>query len=171
MQTLEIISINIWQILISLCNLVILFLLIKKFLYKPVRKMLAKRQAELDERYKNAEDAEKNALKNKEEWEQKIETVQDSADEMIKKAKKDAEKQSDKIIANAKDKADDIVRQAQTDAQLERQKAEDSIKNEIVDVSTRLTEKMLTRKLDEDEHHNLINAFIEELGDDNDGNE
>ena len=37
MQTLDVISVNLWQMVASLANLVILFLLIKKFLYKPVQ--------------------------------------------------------------------------------------------------------------------------------------
>ena len=40
MQSLDVISINLWQMLISLCNLVILYAILKKFLYKPVRKAL-----------------------------------------------------------------------------------------------------------------------------------
>ena len=40
-QSLDIISVNIWQILISLINLLLLFLIIKKFLFKPVQNMLA----------------------------------------------------------------------------------------------------------------------------------
>ena len=46
MQSLDIISINIWQILISLCNLVLLFLILKKFLYKPVHNVLAQRSGD-----------------------------------------------------------------------------------------------------------------------------
>ena len=45
MQTLDVISVNIWQILISLANLTILFLLFKKFLFKPVKKVMEKREA------------------------------------------------------------------------------------------------------------------------------
>ena len=51
MQSLEVISVNVWQILISFLNLTILFLIVKKFLFKPVNNMLAKRQSELDEKY------------------------------------------------------------------------------------------------------------------------
>lgn len=40
MQSLEVFSLNLWQMLISLCNLIILFLILKKFLYKPVRRAL-----------------------------------------------------------------------------------------------------------------------------------
>ena len=57
MQTLEVISVNLWQILISLLNLLILFLLFKKFLFKPVNDMLAKRQSEIDARYDAADEA------------------------------------------------------------------------------------------------------------------
>ena len=56
MQSLEVISVNFWQILISLLNLLILFLLFKKFLFKPVNNMLAKRQSEIDAKYEEAED-------------------------------------------------------------------------------------------------------------------
>ena len=57
MQSLDIISVNLWQILISLANLTILFLLLKKFLYKPVTKMLVARRAEIDSQYSDAQNA------------------------------------------------------------------------------------------------------------------
>ena len=44
MQSLDVISINIWQIIISLCNLLIIYLILRKFLYAPVRKMLDERE-------------------------------------------------------------------------------------------------------------------------------
>ena len=50
-QNLDIISVNIWQILISLINLLLLFLIIKKFLYKPVKKFIAQRKASVDLQY------------------------------------------------------------------------------------------------------------------------
>ena len=51
MQTLDVISINLWQVLVSLANLVLLFLLVKKFLYKPVKEMLEQRQSTIDGEY------------------------------------------------------------------------------------------------------------------------
>ena len=48
MQTLDVISVNLWQILASLLNLVLLFLIVKHFFYKPVRKMLDERRATID---------------------------------------------------------------------------------------------------------------------------
>ena len=55
MQSLEVISINIWSILISLANLCILYMLFKKFLYKPVKATLNARQEAIDAQYRAAD--------------------------------------------------------------------------------------------------------------------
>ena len=60
-QTLDVISVNLWQILISLANLVILYLLLKKFLFKPVHKFLAARKEEVENLYGEAEEAQEQA--------------------------------------------------------------------------------------------------------------
>ena len=69
MQTLPVISINLWDVLISLANLTILYLLVKKFLYKPVKKMLEARQSEIDKSYLDAENAKLDAESAKESYE------------------------------------------------------------------------------------------------------
>ena len=165
MQTLEVISVNLWQILISLLNLLILFLLFKKFLFKPVNDMLAKRQSEIDARYDAADEAKRLAEEDKSLWDEKIGTVKAETDEMIKKAQDSAKRQSETIVAKAKETADGIIRQAETQAQLEMQKAEESIKQEIVEVSTALANKLLEREINVDDHRDLIDSFIEKIGD------
>jgi len=171
MQTLDVISVNLWQILISLINLVLLFLILKFFLYKPVKKVLAARQAELDEKYSATETAKQQAAADKAAWEEKLQGAEAEAEAMIQAAAAKAGIRGEKIVAEAKDKADSIIRQAQTEAELERQKAKDDIKREIVSVSTVLTEKMLDREINEQDHRTLIESFIEKIGDDDDGNE
>lgn len=166
MPNLEVISINLWQILISLCNLLILFWLLKKFLYKPVKKTLAERQAAIDEQYAAAETAEQSALARKEAYEQKLEQAQDEADGILRQTAEAAGHRSDKLLADAREKADGILRQAQSEAALERQKAEADIKREIVDVSALLTEKMLEREIQPQDHRDLIHSFIEKIGED-----
>lgn len=171
MQTLDVISVNLWQIIIALLNLLLLFLIIKFFLFKPVKKMLAKRQQTIAEQYKLAQDAELKAQENKALWEERLNNAQSEADDMISKASETASKKSDKIIEEAKEKADYILRQAELNADLERKKAEDDIKREIVDVSTVLTEKLLSREINEEDHRSLIDSFIEKIGDNYDRTE
>ena len=73
-QQLEIISVNIWSILISLANLVIIFLLLKKLLFKPVKKTLAARQAQVDKIYDDAAAAKQTAEADRAEYEQSLPT-------------------------------------------------------------------------------------------------
>ena len=165
MQTLEVISVNLWQILISLLNLLILFLLFKKYLFKPVNNMLAKRQSEIDARYDEADEAKRVAEEDKALWNEKIGTVKAETDEMIKKAQESAKRQGETIVSKAKDQADSIVRQAEIQAQLEMQKAQEGIKKEIVEVSTALANKLLEREINAEDHRDLIDSFIEKIGD------
>ncbi len=167
MQSLEIISVNIWQILISLANLVILFFIIKKFLYGPVRKTIAARQNAIDEQYKEADDAKRIAEESRDEWQSKMQTAEDEANEILQNATENANRRGETIIAEAKDKADGIVRNAENEAELERLKAQVDIKNDIVDISTALTEKLLSREITEEDHKALINSFLDEMGDGN----
>lgn len=167
MQTLEIISVNIWQILISLANLVILFLLMKHFLYKPVKKVLAQRQKAIDDQYSEADKAKKAAEEERSVWEQKMQTAETQANEILQNATANASRRSDAIIAEAKDKADGIVRNAENEAELQRLKAEDDIKNDIVDLSAALTEKLLSREINSDDHKAFIDSFIEDIGGEN----
>ena len=72
MQNLDVISVNIWQILISLCNLVILFFILKRFLYAPVTRAMAQRKAALDAQYDEAARAQRSADVAKAVWEDKL---------------------------------------------------------------------------------------------------
>lgn len=167
MQHLEIISLNVWQILISLCNLLILFVILKRFLYKPVNKVLAARQQAVDSQYAEAEEAKKKAEEDRAEWESKMRSLDEEAENIIQTAASTASKRSDELIAQAKDRADSIIRTAKTEVELERRKAEDEMKNEIINVSSLLTEKMLSREINSNDHKALIDSFLENMGDAN----
>ncbi len=170
MQTLDIISINIWQTLISLANLLIMFLLVKKFLYKPVKNMLEKRQETIDGKYSEAEEARNKALLDKKSYEEKLSGAKKEADSLIQSAVDIAHSREDEILSEAKQKADGIIRQAQQNAELETKKAEKAIKDEIVKVGTVIAEKMLGREVDVNDHKQMIDSFIEEIGGENEGN-
>ena len=165
MQTLDVISINIWQMLVSLANLAILFWGVKKFLYKPVKKMLKARQDAIDVQYNEAEKAKQDALSEKQAYEEKLSEAKSEADGIIQSAVNLAKMRENEILEKAKSDADVIVRQAKEDAELEMTKAEESIKREIVDVSTALTHKILQREINSDDHKQIIDSFIEEIGD------
>lgn len=170
MQTLDVISVNLWDIVVSLCNLAILFFIFKKFLYKPVRTMLEKRQKSVDDKYAQADDALAKAESDKAEYENKLLSAKEDAQAIIKKATDTADERSKEIVSSAREEASLIINRAQSAAELEKKKAQQEIKGEIVSVSTLLAQKLLEREISEDDHKAMIDSFIEEIGD-GDGNE
>ncbi len=163
-QSLEVISINIWSILISLANLVLLFLLIRKFLYKPVKNTLEARKGEIDERYLAAENAQNAANENREKCEAALSGAEDRANEIIREASETARRRGEKLVSDAKEEASGIIRKAEADAALEIKRAEQEIKREIVEVSGALSEKLLGREIKADDHKVFIDSFIDEIG-------
>lgn len=169
MQNLDIISVNLWQILISLANLTILFLLLKKFLYKPVTKMLEARRSEIDGSYADANRAKSEAEAKNTELDLRLSNAKSEAESIVKEAADTAKIRADKIIDDARENADGIIRQAQVDAMLERRRVSEDLKTQIADVSTAIAEKMLEREINVQDHQTLIDEFIDKIGENNDG--
>lgn len=168
MQSLDIISVNLWQILISLCNLLLIFLIIKRFLFKPVKKMIAERQAAVNEQLDAAIKDRETAAADKAAWDQKMAEAAKTADTILDDATAAAKRRSESILAEAKDKADGMLRQAEMQIDLDRKKATAEIREEIVTISTALAEKMLEREVRPEDHRQLISSFMQEIGEDND---
>lgn len=163
MQSLDVISVNLWHILVSLLNLVILFFLFKKFLFKPVKKMVADREAAINSKFEAAKEAEAMAKENEEKWNETLKEAGVKADSIIKNATDIAKSRAEGIIRDADIKADGIVEAAKKEAELERLKATDGIKREIVDISAAIAEKMLEREVNTEDHRAMIDSFINNI--------
>lgn len=171
MQNLDVISINIWQIVISLVNLLILFLILKKFLYKPVREMLDKRQAAVDEVYSLANEALEEAHRDREAYEKKLLGADEKCDEIIRTAQTNAKRRSESIISEAEEKASDMIRRAENEIELEKNGAAAEMKNQIAELSVQLAEKLLGREMNAADHREFIDSFINSIGNESeDGN-
>ena len=168
MQFLDVISVNIWAILASLANLLLLTWILKRFLFNPVKKMMDARRATIDDTYAQAQAARDEAEENRLNYEAAMAAAEQTSGQIIADATRMAEHRSSEIVAEAREKATELRRQAEADAILERKKAEDDIKREIADVSTQLTGKLLQREINEEDHRALIDSFLQEIGTDDD---
>ena len=167
LESLDIISVNLWHILISLANLALIYYFAKKFLFGPVHSIFEKREAEIADRYAKADLAQARAEESKANWESQMQGANARADEIIQKATEQAKRREEAIIAEARAEAEGMIRHAEQEIVQETQKAKDTIKKEIVEVSGMLSEKMLEREIKIDDHRALIDSFIEGIGDEN----
>ena len=161
-QTLDVISVNLWQILIALANLLLIFLILKKFLFGPVKKLMKQRQDNIDNQYAEAQKALNDANAAKKQFEDEISGARTKATEIIKSATDTASARSEEILSDAKEKADGMVSRAKTE--LEQKKARQEIKREIAEVSTAIAEKILEREINADDHKDIIDNALKNLG-------
>ena len=165
MNNLDIISSNIWQILISLLNLVILFLILKRFLFKPVQNLFEKREAEVSASYEKANKANEEAMELKSSWTARMENAEQEADEIIKDAVDKADRRNEVMLYESREKAEAIIRKAKAEADRDIKDAQESIRKQIVDVSSALSEQIIGREINMDDHKDLIDSFIDTLED------
>ncbi len=162
-EYLELISLNIWHILVTIGNLLILTWIVKKFLYKPVKDILEKRKNQVDEIYKTAEASARSAEQARLEYASKLSAAKNEADEILKNAAARADRLSEKIIDEARLKAEDVTRGAEEDIALEKKRAMNELKDEIASISVKIAENVVEREISAEDHKKLIDSFIDEL--------
>ena len=165
-QALEIISVNVWSIIISLANLLIIFLIMRKLLFKPVKKTLAARQAQVDKIYDDAKTAKDAAEADKDKYEKRLSEIKEEAEEILTDARERADRMSDEIIADANSKAEAKLERAEEEIAQEKKKAMTELKNDVSALSVDIAEKLLGREINEKDHAELIDKFIGEVEDD-----
>ena len=165
MQTQDLVTIVPWTFIAQICNLFIQVFLIKKFLIKPVKEVIAKRHALATEELDKARASHQEADELKSEYEADLARARDEANAIIQSANRTAVRKSDEIIANANREATAIRNKAENDIELERKAAVNEIKDEIGSMAVDIAEKVIEREVNEEDHKKLIDEFINNVGD------
>jgi F-type H+-transporting ATPase subunit b len=164
LETQELVTLIPWTFIAQICNLFIQILLIKKFLFKPIRNIIAKRKELADAEIKDATKAKEEAEAVKAEYEQNMKEAKDKASEILTSAQKTANAQSEEIIKNAEEQAVQIKAKAEKDITLEKRKAVNEIKDEIGGMAMEIAGKVIEREISAEDHEKLIDEFIANVG-------
>lgn len=165
-QSLDIISVNLWQILISLANLLIIFLVLKKFLFKPVQVVFAQRQAQVDKMYGDAENDRKAAEGMKQEYETRLATAREEADGIVKNAVQTAQRKGDAILSDANAQASRMKQKAEEEITMERKQMLMDVRSEISEIAVSIASKVVEREVQKKDHDNFVEEFIRNVGED-----
>ena len=157
-------TVDVWTMLFTWVNMLILFTVMKKFLFKPVMNILDQRDAEIKKIYNDANDANEKAVTLEKEYSEKMAQARDEAGEIIKQATLTAQKREKEIIESAHQQVAAMTRRAETQIAQERKKAYQEIKEEISDISVAIAGKMVQREITAADHEALISQFIENVG-------
>ena len=164
MQFLDIISVNIWDILISLINLLILFLVFKHFLFKPVQKMLDQRKQQVEDIYAAADESRTAAEDMKQQYEEKMATAREEADGLVRNAVQTAQRRSDAIVAEANSQASHLKQKAEEEIEKEKRQMLSDVRGEISDLAVSIASKVVGREINADDHQGYVDDFTRNVG-------
>ena len=136
MQVQELVGIVPWTFIAQICNLFLQVYLIKRFLFKPINNMLAKRKELADAQIQEAVKAKEEAETMKSEYEQGIRDARNKANEIVAAAQKTAAVQSEELLKE----------------------------DEIGGMAMEIAGKVIEREISEEDHAKLIDDFIANVG-------
>ena len=162
------VGVNFWTMIFAWCNLLILYLFLRKLLFKPVKKMIDDRQKEIDDMYENAEKNEADAKTLKAEYEEKLSLAEEKSEEILRTAQRRAGLRAEEILRDAGAEASRIIERAEEEIALEKRRIINEAKDEVSDIAISIAKAVIERDVDKAEHERLIDEFISGIGDEND---
>ena len=99
------VGVNFWTMIFAWINLLVLYLVLRKILFKPIKNMIDSRQKEVDDMYDEAESSRRDAAQMKAEYEEKMKHAEEESEDILKKAVRKAQLREEEILQEANEKA------------------------------------------------------------------
>lgn len=158
------VGVNFWTMIFAWINLLILYILFKKFLFVPIKNMIDSRQKEIDDMYSDAESARKGADELKAEYEDKMSKASEESEQILKSAVRRAQLKEEEILKEASEEATRVLERAEEQIALEKKQALNEVKNEVSAMAIGIASAVIERDVSENEHRELIDDFINNIG-------
>ena len=153
-----------WDIIWTFVNILILFVLLKLFLFKPVNAMMEKRRKLIDGQLSDAAQKQKEAEAEKQAYADRLKEAHAEAAEILKKAKAEAEAQYCMILERAERDAQKKTAEAGKKIALEHEQMRKNAKSEIAAVAVMAAQKLAVKHADAEVDSALLESLIQEAG-------
>lgn len=153
-----------WTFIAQICNLLIQMYLFKRFLFQPVKKILAQRQQEVEGLQKSTAEANEQAQLARSQYEKSLTQAKEEAAGLVATATANAQRRSEDIVRQAKEEAASLRQKASSDIAQEKKKAMNDMKDDISQIAMELASKVVEREINAQDQQQLIEEFIGKLG-------
>jgi F-type H+-transporting ATPase subunit b len=142
-------------ILLTVINVLLVFLFFKFVLFKPILGIIKKREELIASQLKDAEDSKAQAALNAEESKQAIDDARVEASQILEDARTDAEEQAKIIKMKAKEEADEIIDRAQSEVLRMKKVSIEQMKDEISDLAVEVAGRVIGDVVEHDKLKDL----------------
>lgn len=152
------------SILITLVSALVLYFVLKHFLYTPVSDMLSERQENIQGNIQEAEQLKKEARDLKADYEKRIASSKSESQEIMETGRQRGEEIKEDIIREAREEAERIVARSKKDIERERAVAFNDMKAQTGEMAIMIASKIMEEEITLDNQNLLIDKFIDEVG-------
>jgi F-type H+-transporting ATPase subunit b len=151
--------------IVQLCSTLVLFLMMRKFLWSSVKEFLAKRGEKMQEDLAAGEQARQAAESDREAAALQLKNAGSRSEEIVAAAEKEAGSRKESILAEANKEADMVRKKAREQMQAERDAMYTDMQKEMVEVALAAAGKLLAKDSAEELDEKAIDAFVKEATD------
>lgn len=151
-----------WSIFEAVANIIILFVLLRIFLFKPINKIKSERTNTIQNNLDSAEKAKEEAEELRQQYEDSISEAKEKANQIIIKAHEDAEAERSAIIKKSQEEADKIVADADKAIENERKRVLRQAQSQIADLAIEAASKIIGENVDDEKNRRLVDKFLSE---------
>ncbi len=155
-------GINPLDILIHIINIVVLYVLLRALLYKPVSRFLSQRTKNIQQQFEDAEQAKQEAEGLRASYEQRVNEANDEAQRILREGNLTATTSAAEILDSARRQASELLDEAREKATEERKEAMNDLEQQIADMAISLASQILQREVSEEDNHKVIETFFEQ---------
>ena len=145
-------------------NLLILFLLLRIFLYKPVSKFMAEREAKFAREREQIDASRNEANVLKAQYETSMKNARLDAEAIAEERRKAAEREAEDLRKKAKQDAQGILSDAMHQAVAEREGMMNELKTQTAELAVDIAGKILEREVTQEDHQRIIDSFFDKVG-------
>lgn len=153
-----------WNIIWNVVDILVLFLLLKRFLFKPVTKMMEDRQKAIADSIGEAEAKKQAAGELEQRYEAQLAQAQQDAARIVKEAKTQAAGEAEKILRQARADANSMMEEARRQITAEREKALEEARGQVAGLALLAAAKLAQKNMDEESGLAFVNSFLSEVG-------
>lgn len=153
-----------WNMVFTIVNLIVLYLLLKKFLIGPVTAVMQKREDIIRAGLADARQKQKEAGEQKKQYEELLANADKEAEHIIEAAKKNGKKEYEDRIKAAEEKEKELLEQAQKKIELEKEKTMQELQSQIAVLALTATKKMIGEQSGMENTAFLYEQFLEQAG-------
>jgi len=146
-------------------SFLLLIFLVKKYAWGNITSILDARAEKITNDIDQAEAARKKAEELAAKREAELAGSRQEATTILETAKETAEKNKAHILSEANQEALRLKEKAQLEISQNKEEAMNSIKGDVADLTVNLAGKLLSQQLDSEGHRQLIDRYLNELGD------